>query len=103
MVGLREDTELSQSSSFSFLNVGMSEIHRKTSVPETLFYKKETLPQVFSFEFCKIFMKTFFNRTPQGSQVPSDLGPLIEHLKSIFHHMSDSFQLDIIKLLHEKN
>ena len=34
-------------------------IHRKTHVPEPLF-KKETLAQVFSFEFCKIPKKAFF-------------------------------------------
>ena len=28
------------------------------------FIKKETLPQVFSCEFCKIFKSTYFNRTP---------------------------------------
>ena len=26
--------------------------------------KKETLAQVFSYEFCKIFKNIFFNRTP---------------------------------------
>ena len=46
-------------------------IHRKTNVPESLFYKvaglrpanllkKETLVQVFSCEFCEIFQNTFF-------------------------------------------
>ena len=29
------------------------------------FIKKETLAQVFSCEFCEIFKKTFFHRTPQ--------------------------------------
>ena len=33
-------------------------IHRKTPVPEPLF-KKETLVQVFSREFCKTLMNTF--------------------------------------------
>ena len=28
------------------------------------FIKKETLAQLFSCEFCKIFKNTFFNRTP---------------------------------------
>ena len=28
------------------------------------FIKKETLSQVFSFEFCKIFKSNFFHRTP---------------------------------------
>ena len=42
-------------------------IHRKIPVPEFLFrpqvcifIKKETLAQVFSYEFCKIFKNTFF-------------------------------------------
>ena len=39
-------------------------IHRKTPVPESLFYEKETLVQVFSSEFYEIFKNTFFNRTP---------------------------------------
>ena len=29
------------------------------------FIKKETLAQVFSFEFCEISKNTFFDRTPQ--------------------------------------
>ena len=33
----------------------------KRPVPESLqLYQKETLTQVFSFEFCEIFMNTFF-------------------------------------------
>ena len=36
------------------------EIHRKTPVPESFFIKKETLAQVFSCEFLKIFKNTFF-------------------------------------------
>ena len=28
------------------------------------FIKKETLAQVFSYEFCEIFMNNFFYRTP---------------------------------------
>ena len=40
-------------------------IHRKTSVPESAaeackFIKKETLAQVFSWEFCEILKNTFF-------------------------------------------
>ena len=38
-------------------------IHRKTTETCNLI-KKETLAQVFSFEFCKIFKNTFFYRTP---------------------------------------
>ena len=33
-------------------------------VSEFLFFRKETPTQVFSCKFCKIFMKTFFYRTP---------------------------------------
>ena len=48
-------------------------IHRKTPVPETLFYKvaglrnfikKESLAQVFFYEFCEISKNTFSYRTP---------------------------------------
>ena len=48
-------------------------IHRKTPVPESLFWnkvaacnfiKKETLTQVFSCEFCQISKNTYFYRTP---------------------------------------
>ena len=39
----------------------ISQIHRKTTVPDS---GKETLAQVFSCEFCKISKNTFFHRTP---------------------------------------
>ena len=49
-------------------------IHRKTSVPESLFktvaglrsffIKKGHLAEVFSCEFCEIFKNTFFHKTP---------------------------------------
>ena len=35
-------------------------IHRKTTVPEPLFIKKENLAQKFSCELCDIFNNTFF-------------------------------------------
>ena len=34
------------------------------STPATLFKKKKTLAQVFSYEFCEISKNTFFHRTP---------------------------------------
>ena len=34
------------------------------STPATLFKKKKTLAQVFSYEFCEISKITFFHRTP---------------------------------------
>ena len=37
------------------------DIHRKTPLLEQL-YKKETPTQVFFFEYCKIFKKSFFHR-----------------------------------------
>ena len=37
----------------------------KTPVPESTFFKIETLPQAISSEFCEIFKKTFFYRTPR--------------------------------------
>ena len=43
-------------------------IHRKTPVPESfliklnIFFKKETLAQVFSCEFCEISKNTFFTK-----------------------------------------
>ena len=39
-------------------------IQRQPPVEACNFIKKETLAQVFSCEFGKIFKKTFFNRTP---------------------------------------
>ena len=49
----------------------ISQIHRKMPVPEPLFnkvelkfFKKETVAQVFSCEFCEIFKNTFSYRTP---------------------------------------
>ena len=37
---------------------------RKLQVSACNFIKKETLPQVFSYEFCEIFKNTFFYGTP---------------------------------------
>ena len=38
----------------------VSQNSKKTSVPESFFFNKETLAQVFFSEFCEIFKNTFF-------------------------------------------
>ena len=40
-------------------------IHRKTPLLESLFYRKGTPTQVFSFKFLEILNSSFFYRTPQ--------------------------------------
>ena len=47
--------------------IEISEIHRKTPVPEPLYFyiKKESLAQVFSCEFCEISTSTFFTEHVQ--------------------------------------
>ena len=54
------------------VHLKISQKSKKIPVPEFLFskvesfIKKETLAQVLSCEFCKIFKNTFFYRTPVG-------------------------------------
>ena len=49
----------------------LCKIHRKTPVPEAYnFIKKEILAQMFSCEFCEIFNRTFFYKTPSVPFVP---------------------------------
>ena len=37
-------------------------IHRKTPVLESVFFKKETQTQVLSCEYCEILKKTYFEK-----------------------------------------
>ena len=56
-----------QRRSIKKLPLKISQILRGIPVPATQacnFIKKETLAQVFSYEFCKIYKKTNFYRTP---------------------------------------
>ena len=53
---------------------------------QSLFFKEETLAQVFSCEFCEISKNTFFHRTPlvAASECPNDTkAPLYQdHIKT---------------------
>ena len=54
--------------SVAFLKI--RKIHRKTPVTKSCnFIKKETLTQVFSYEFCKIFKITYFKERPLSKRV----------------------------------
>ena len=56
-------------------------IHRKIPVPEACnFIKKETLAEVFSFEFCEIFKNTFF--TEHLRATASAVNAYIEFLRN---------------------
>ena len=56
--------EVVQSFSVRKTFLKISQNSQKTPGPESA---KETLAQVFSCEFCKMFKKTFFYRTPPAA------------------------------------
>ena len=69
----------------------------KLQALESPFIKKETLAQMFSGEFCKIYKNTFFYRTPLVPAFDIFLLPLVPQDKPLPDYSFSSYDLKLVK------